>query len=241
MQERAAQANCASNLKQIGVAVMQYYQDEKYYPASLTFLMPTNAELASSVPNTGATAYVSTLDVAKCTDDDTEGQYRLSYGYFGNAGASLPALTTTPPTDGGQYVWNYWGYRDDGYAYQSPDEAKTARDAIVAPDPKRDLVNDGAAYNHPLASGYDPLLPRNLVKHSLSNRYAPKETVVTHCIFHRIQTARNLNGHTELYYNTTDPTAGQSAKDIVLFLSGDVKTHDVADWKTTGQWQAQKF
>ncbi len=133
-------------------------------------------------------AFLGSLDIGKCLDDDTESATpRLSYGAFGNA---TPApLTTTPPTDPGQYVWNYWGYRADGYAYQSANDA-----ARATPAPSQYLVYKSAtnAYNHPLASGFDLTKPRNVVEHSLSNRYAPKSTVITHCVYHRLPTANNL-------------------------------------------------
>ncbi len=257
-QERSRQSSCAANLKQIGVAVQQYYQDEKYYPASLSVLMPqaismdtdlnpdTDSNAATS-ENPGGTGYLPGLDVAICPDDDTESTTpRHSYGQYGVSSApALPALagtfpsyTSTPPSDPGQYAWNYWGYRADGYAYQGAQEAADAN-----PAPSLYLVNKTTGYNHPQATtpAFNFGAPRNVVEHSLSNRYAPKDTIITHCVYHRLPTASNLNNPSELYYST-DPTVGQNARDIVLLLSGEAKPLDVSPWgNANGQWQTQKF
>ncbi|HEY0072734.1 MAG TPA: type II secretion system protein [Abditibacteriaceae bacterium] len=266
MQERGRQTNCAANLKQIAVAVQQYYNDEKFYPSSLTVLMPVDAELRPDDPatplpadetikNTNSAAYLTSLDVGKCQDDDTETattRYSLSYGAFGpfsdvTGGAPYPAglgATEPPaqPADPGQYVWNYWGYNSRGYAYKDALEAAAAN-----PAPSSYLVYKVATspYNHPNLGKppFDESKPRNVVEHSLSNRYAPKSTIITHCVYHRMATANNLNQHSELYYST-QPTAvqdAQGAKDIILLLSGEIKTVDVSSWKDSAdkQWQNQ--
>ena len=259
MQERGRQTNCAANLKQIAVAVQQYYADEKFYPSSLAVIMPQDIDMTgdgvsntAAPENLGSAAFLPNLDVAKCQDDDTESTApRFSYGIYGvNYAPALPALagtfptyTSTPPSDPGQYVWNYWGYRADGYAYQSAQEAGLANNTA----PYTYLAYKSAPYNHPQATtsplSFNPSAPRNVVEHSLSNRYAPKSTIITHCVYHRLPTASNLNQHSELYYST-DPTAGQGAKDIILLLSGEARTLDVASFPadTTGsKWQTQKF
>lgn len=254
-QESGRQNSCAANLKQIAVAVQQYYQDEKFYPSSLAVLMPQDIDMTgdgvsnSAAPeNLGGAAYLPNLDVASCPDDDTESTTpRHSYGPYGvNNPAALPALagtfpsyTSTPPSDPAQYVWNYWGYRADGYAYQSPQEAASANNTA----PYNYLAYKSAPYNHPQATtpAFNANAPRNVVEHSLSNRYAPKSTVITHCVYHRLPTASNLNNPSELYY-TSDATAGQGAKDIVLLLSGEAKVLDVAsDGVAGGKWQTHKF
>ena len=257
-QERSRQSNCAANLKQIGVAVQQYFQDEKYYPESLSVLMPQAISMdtdlnpdtdnnPATTENPGGAAYLSSLDVAICPDDDTEAATpRHSYGQYGVLPAApLPALagtspsyTSTPPADPGQYVWNYWGYRPDGYAYQSAPEAAAAN-----PAPSLYLIDKINPYNHQQLGTppFDVTKPRNVVEHSLSNRYAPKNTVITHCVYHRLPTASKLNNPQELYYNA-DPTVGQGAKDLILLLNGEVKTLDVASaGDANGQWQTQKF
>lgn len=254
-QERGRQANCASNLKQIGVAVQQYYNDEKYYPGSITVLMPQSADfnVDGTADNAKSAAYLSSVDIGKCQDDDTDSTVlRSSYGPLATVPASLPALagtfpsyTSTPPSDPGQYVWNYWGYRADGYAYQSAQEAATAQGSGPA---YPYLVIKNSPYNHAQASGFILNNARNVVENSLSNRFASKSTIITHCVYHRLITANNLNNPSELYYNA-DPTAGQNTRDIVLLLSGEAKNLNVygADsagkqWGDAGgSWQTQKF
>ena len=88
MQERAAQASCSTNLKQISVAILQYYQDEKAYPQSLTMLMPVRTD------NPGGAGFVNSFDVGKCPDDDNDAANRHSYGQYGVD----PAATLVPGT-----------------------------------------------------------------------------------------------------------------------------------------------
>ena len=229
MQEQAAQANCSTNLKQISVAILQYYQDEKAYPQSLTMLMPVSAD------NPGGAGFINSFDVGKCPDDESDAASRHSYGQYGTSPAAS-LVPGTPPVDGGQYVWNYWGFNDEGYAYQSASEAAAAQGGGPT---YPFLVRKTSAYNHQLAAGYVPSSPKNVVANSMSNRYAGKNTIITHCIYHRIQ-GSDLNSHTELYYSA-DPAAGLNAKDIVLFLDGSAKTLDVAEFKNNMQWQNQDF
>ena len=249
-QERGRQTNCTSNLKQIGVAVQQYYQDEKFYPSSLAVLMPQDIDMtgdrvsnAAAPENSGGAGYLPNVDVATCPDDDTETvTSRHSYGQYGvNSPTPLGVpFTGTPPADPAQYVWNYWGYRADGYAYQSAQEAATANGTA----PYTYLAYKSSPYNHPQATtpAFNASAPRNVVEHSLSNRFAPKATVITHCVYHRLPTAKNLNQPSELYYNTTDPTAGQGARDIILLLGGETKTVDVAsEGVAGGKWQTHRF
>lgn len=244
MQERASQTSCITNLHQISTAVRQYYLDEKAYPSSLTYLMPISAELdgnpATVNDNAKSAAYLGSLDSGKCPDDDLDTTtLRLSYGQFG---LNSPALTLkagdpAPPTDSGQYVWNYWGYRDDGYSYQSASDAAASQGS----GPLYEfLLNPGAAYSHPNVTPYSGV--KNVVAKSLSNRYATGDTIITHCIYHRTSTS-NLNSPSNLY---SVPADDIGARDIVVLLDGTVKTLDVSNFKTSAvggksQWQVQKF
>ena len=261
MQEKSSQTSCITSLNQISTAVRQYYLDEKAYPSSITALMPLNIDLTGDgnpdtdgdgkPENDKSAAYISSLDSGKCPNDDTEGTTpHLSYGQFG---VTTPtALTTAPPpaapaqpTDGGQYVWNYWGYNESGYSYQSAQEAAIGNQTpAVAPSPPYPFLLDKTLpYNHPAYAPATPAFPqKNLVEKSLSNRYATSDTVITHCIYHRTTTS-NLNFPTELY---ATPANDKGARDIVLLLDGTVKTLDVSNFKTSAvggksQWQVQKF
>ncbi len=246
MQERASQTTCVTNLNQISTAVRQYYLDEKAYPNSLTFLMPISAELdgnaATVDDNAKSAAFLSSLDSGKCPNDDTDTTTsHLSYGQFGvPVPTPLPTpLTATTTFDGGQYVWNYWGYRTDGYSYQSASEAAAAQGSGPVYE---FLLDKNKAYNHPYAPATPASPQKNLVEKSLSNRYATSDTIITHCIYHRT-TSSGLNFPTELYMT---PANDKGARDIVLLLDGRVKTLDVSNFTTSAaggksQWQVQKF
>jgi hypothetical protein len=137
-------------------------------------------------------------------------------------------------------MWNYWGYRPDGYSYQTADEARTAQGG--GPNYPL-LLNPSLAYSHPTMSGYMNT-PRNVVANSLSNRYAPPSTIITHCIYHRVGQS-NLDKPTDLYYSAT-PTAGLGSRDLILFLDSSVKNLEVTNFPSSGpggtsQWQQQRF
>lgn len=262
-QERGYQANCASNLQQIGIAEKLYYQDEKRHPGSLAFLLPNTERLdntsgASSaascddttVPgvktcgNTGGGGYLKSAKSLICPDDDSvSAAPRASYGSL-----STETRTVAPTTaaDTSLFVWNYWGYNNFGIAYPTADIAKTKYDGPPAL-PRQLLVDPTNAYNPASGSG------QNLVKKSLSNRFAPDDTIITHCVYHRGPTS---GVQAELLYGGTPPggtvaAGGSSAVDIVLSLNGSAKTVIVGAWNVAtditatppniSPWQEQKF
>lgn len=234
-EEGGRQANCASNLAQIGIAIQLYKQDERRYPASLLFLMPPDTEVfdtrATATPgmtatptgtpsNTYGTGYLKTPErMLVCPDDDTQSSTaRSSYG-------DISTLLTYPAspydTDTPRYLWNYWGYNDEGKAY------KTYADMAAAyASNSTYLVSTGAAVS-----------PSNVVKNSLANRYAPANTVVTHCIYHRLPTS-NLSKPDDIY---TDAANATGAKDIVLRVDGSAKTVDAASMKSALTWLKQQW
>lgn len=241
-QENGNQANCVSNLQQIGLAVRLYYADEKRYPSSLAFLLPASdtepilynsANVACPIegcPNPKGTGYFKGgKDSLICRDDDTLADYpRSSYGDTSN-NVSLPDLSTlTPPLtkptspDPARYVWNYYGYDMDGFAYLTGAEATTA--AISNP-------------NLLLKPTAPPWSVANPIQNSLSNRFAPTSTIITHCIYHRMPTS-NLNSPGEIY---SDPTNGSGARDIILRLDQSAKAVDVSQFKAKNFWQSQNF
>ena len=156
--ENSKQVNCASNLQQIGIAVKQYYQDEKKYPSSLAFLLPQDDKLNNTTatattavngqacdtastpktcPNPRGTGYLKSPKLL-CPDDDTTATGpRSSYGDVStdmSAGPKL-ALAATEGTDAGRYVWNYWGYKgtgaEAGFAYTEAEACGTAATATA--------------------------------------------------------------------------------------------------------------
>ncbi len=246
-QETARQTNCASNLNQIYIAVNQYYQDTKRYPDSLVDLLPTDADYDDGTAAPGAPPVVLQVvkgadylkggaDILRCPNDDID-TVHSSYGSL--AKPLPPATDQNINADPSRYVFNYWGYKDNGFALTSP--AGVA--ALVGTGSPQPLLSDPSGQ-------YDPVT--NPIKYSLSNRYAPSSTIITHCIFHRPNTANDLALPTDLYqtppYMTATPIPGDGtgARDIVLRLDGTAKVLDVSAFKTPGtptkpeKWQIQR-
>lgn len=240
--ERGRQTTCASNLKQLGLAVAQYYSDERRYPENLRDLLPQDAEInlaGTNAPNPGGTGYYSGGSGAlQCLSDDTDyAGARSSYGNLTANVAAAPfaqrdgfdagAATTADP---GRYVWNYWGYSSNGVAYQD------AGEVLAAGVPAATLQDPGSAFYHRTLGGSGT---ENVMKYSLSNRFSPPQTIVTHCIFHRTWTAADADFAGEIY---DDPSRGAGARDIVLLKDGSAKLLDISAWNgTTSQWQLPKF
>lgn len=236
--ESARQTNCASNLHQIGLAVQQYYQDTKRYPDSMLDLLPESTEYDASttsdaVPQGAAATPTATIvrgtgylkggtDTLICPNDEPTDRPKSSYGALTKSPAPPYTATGLPTTaDAGRYVFNFYGYRKDGFILSSPDGvAKEVGTGTTQP-----LLNNPAA-------PYDVTNPlTNPVKYSLSNRYAPSSTIITHCVYHRPQTANDLALPTDLYQTpTTVPGDGTGARDIVLRLDLTAKAVDVSTW-----------
>lgn len=253
-QESGAQANCASNLKQIYQAVELYRQDEKYYPSSLAFLLPNDATITkgagtanvdgqvcsgNNCPNPGGTGFFKGgRDALICNDDDTDSQFiRSSYG---NLSTEPPAAATPELGDMSNYIWNYWGYRADnvgtcnatdasgcaGTAYSTPTQALAAAtsDNSLLFNPASPPTNEQELKNNPL-------------KYSLANRFAPTSTIITHCVYHRLPTA---GGKISAPFEVTTDNGGL-ARDIVLRRDGSTKVLDISKFHTTGNWATQNF
>jgi prepilin-type N-terminal cleavage/methylation domain-containing protein len=117
--EGGYQANCATNLHQIYIAVELYRKDEGEYPGSLGALLGDTDKLAGYTTagtddgneelNSGGKSYFKGgMDALVCPDDDTTSNLpRSSYGDISTS------ITTAlgPTNDFGRYVWNYLGYR----------------------------------------------------------------------------------------------------------------------------------
>jgi len=233
VQENGYQAHCASNLQQIYTAVNLYYQDEKRYPGSLAFLLPRDAELYSAtpsptaVPNTDGTGHLRAgKDTLLCADDtNSQDLPRSSYGDISTN------LNAGPTTDIARYVWNYYGYKDDGTAYKTPAEVA---DAATKPDWDANRLFDPT-------QPYDPANPtRNPINNSMSNRFAPQNsTIITHCVYHRVPTS-DISAPEKLY-DASEASYAKGAKDIVLFLDGRTKNTEVWAFKDKKSWIKQNF
>ena len=244
-QESGRQTNCTSNLNQIYIAVNQYFQDTRRYPDSLVDLLPEGANYDDgttvppaepvSVPVAKGTDYLKGgTDILRCPDDDLD-TLHSSYGALvKSVTPSTPATLAAVP---GRYVFNYWGYQKNGFALTSP--AGVLAEVGTAASP---LLRDTTT---PYVVA-DP--PPNPMRYSLSNRFAPSSTIITHCVYHRPNTANDLALPTDLYQTPT-PIAGdgKGARDIILRLDGTAKVIDVSTpvWNTVNGttqplWQIQR-
>lgn len=232
-QESGAQANCASNLQQIYQAVELYRQDEKYYPGSLGTLLATDYALEGGTNGSGTGFFKGGRDALTCKNDDTDsaGVVRSSYG-------DLSANMVPPEDTGdmGRLVWNYWGYRPTttdpdqckdgnvsecaGTAYQTSDVAATAATSNLLVDP---------------SGTYDRR--SNPVKYSLSNRFSPTSTIITHCVYHRIPTSSGkMAGPFDL-----ETAEGALARDLILRRDGSARALDVSAFHTNNNWSQQNW
>lgn len=264
--ESSKQANCAANLQQIGVAVQQYYQDEKKYPSSLAFLLPQGDKLndtattataningqacdatAKTCPNPRGTGYLKSPSVVCPDDDTTTTGPRASYGDVSTKLSEGPALAA----DAGRYVWNYWGYKgtgaEAGFAYTQTEAATdpvgylpatyvaelTGGTGTTAGTKTDFLRNPAAAYD----ATNNPVDPRKVPR--MANRFAPANTIITHCVYHRVPTSANLAQPQQLYPLAE---AGTNAKDVVLRLDGSASTVDVTTWEADANkpWATQR-
>lgn len=144
--EKARQASCQSNEKQIGLAILQYVQDnDETYP--LGYLGTTNTGDASGTALTwdiAAMPYIKSNGVLVCPDDTASGKYNLpgvgnavrrSYALAANLGSSPTALAavTAPAltvmvgersnncTDTPDHWWYCWDLSDLGPNMQQKD------------------------------------------------------------------------------------------------------------------------
>lgn len=192
-----------------------------------------------------------------CPDDDLDNTIpRSSYGSLNKTVASFPAAPATgatagmapltgaaadPNADLGKYAYNYWGYNPDGLAYPDALTAGTAVNNSANGYKSLVVPTDGSGatlkFYHPSMGTTAPVQrpQRDVLRYSLANRFAPPSTIVTHCVFHRVQTADDLTAAGQLSYAGTS----KNAMDIVLRLDGSAKAVNVSQWKDQGLWQSQ--
>lgn len=259
--ESGYQASCASNLSQIYTAVQLYRKDEGEYPASLGALLADTDDLAdqagnTTVVNTGGMGYLKGGNqVLVCSDDDTTSTLpRSSYGDISTD------ITAGDTTDMGRYVWNYLGYRakNDTGTCSATDvsgcmgteykvsELSSYSTTLLAPG----YVTVFSTYAN--SGGQDPFLldptqaynastnPIDVTKlPRLANRFAPPNTIITHCVYHRVPTS-DVSDAFDIY-NTNN--SGKGAKDIILRLDGTTKVLDVTSDTFLNQegWALQRF
>ena len=265
--ERAYQSSCATNLHQIYLAVRLYREDEGGYPASLGALLPNTDDLASYTSSTAGTLSLNSGgkgyfkgggDALICADDDTvqitdASGKNLTRSSYGDTSTDTSA---GPQDDFGRFVWNYWGYRvkaDTGTCSATDvsgcmgTEYKTSElnpygstllaDGYVTlfsnASQNRFWIDPTAAYdatNNPIDV---TKLPR------LANRLAPTDTIITHCVYHRLPTSNTAAAYD--VYNADG--SGNGAKDIILRLDGTAKVLDITSDTFVNQegWALQRF
>jgi len=216
-------------LMQIGAAAALYRNDEKEFPSSLAFLLPADTNLAdgltATAPNPDGTGYLKSTKVLTCPDDDKDDVLRSSYGDISINLAASPTATDDAYF-ASRYVWNFYGYiadgtANDGTAYKTAQEASDATSGAATPDKTR-LVN--------MAADYDAR--KNPIKYSMSNRFAPSDTIITHCVFHRTQTSAAIS--------PTEAPLPVGAVDIVLRVDNSAKLTDISGYATApAPWQFQ--
>ena len=242
--ESARATSCETNLQQIYLATQQYFADERRYPDSLVDLLPSGAKFDDGTPAGGTlpttvNGYLkSGADGLHCPNDDLDNTVpRSSYGALTKnltaPGTPITGAAPDPNADAGKYTWNYWGYDKDGFAYPMAADAATATNSAT----KGYLLLSNPTDSAGVAQVFDAR--KNKLQASLSNRFAPTSTIITHCVFHRLPTANNLTAAGQLGYGGDSG----NAHDIVLRLDGTVRSLNVSTWNVpaTGgtKWQTQ--
>lgn len=229
------QTRCSSNLQQIYIAVRQYKQDENAYPNSIGAMLPAGSQLivasgaqtnwadpadrGEPVPDKnivgGNGALTNGGATAPIGDEDSE-QTVISTGGTGVLKSTdlllCPSDTVETVGLGSSYemkrvaVWNHLGYDSGGHALSSSDAANLNPQLRFTPGKPFDAAS-------------------NPIVNSLSNRFAPSSTIVTHCIYHRGATS-GLSEPERLYQSND----GAGARDVILRLDGSTKAVDVSRW-----------
>ncbi len=226
------QRRCSTNLQQIYLAVRQYREDDQHYPATLESLLPVGSVMVISSGDInplrspdGATppaAFSGTRTVVR-----TQGTGQL------NTREVVQCVSDVEETNGftTSYgvkpliekdelasVWNFFGYNSNGFELRVKPQVEQRLDP-----------------NKPFNAHSNPS------KYSLSNRFAPPSTIITHCIYHRTATS-NLSSP---YLLRKGDASGLGAKDVVLRVDGSVKVTDVSEFEgpsgkpTDNRWQVQ--
>ncbi len=147
---------CFIKLQQIAMAVKQYKLDEGHYPQTLLDISPYIG-VSERIGHPRSLEEMRVPHVNFCPEDDTFRNHAYTSNQF--------AYSSYYDTNGGKLVWNYWGYRSDGFAYST----------------------DEAAYKGLLRKSRVP--SRNYPR--LANRFTPDYTIITHCIHHRRRSGRD--------------------------------------------------
>lgn len=184
VRERAKQSNCHANLHSITIALKSYREDHGRYPFQ-PYYDGTRYQggVSALYPD-----YITEKKVLICLDDvqikghesDAKDKVYSSYnGWVDNPGTSWDFAQATGATSpegevavspvGPKRTYNWFGYSDEGWDpfYWTSFTATNMPYKSTLPSWLR---NEGLSYRH---------YPR------LSNRNAPDNTIITHCVHHR--------------------------------------------------------
>jgi len=184
-QERARQAHCIANMHAIAVAIKMYQMDYRASP------LPYDPKTGSG----GVTAlylsdYLSNAKSLRCPDDQTQlGDYMTLYAGFAPIipGTGPPPVPWDNAADNGRY------YRDHYSSYNCMPGVDPTVVGSVATVPYQLYNYYGCnlqGLSHLNLVNADADASRRFTSTSakfagLSNAWAPDETIVTHCPYHR--------------------------------------------------------
>lgn len=269
-QEGGRQVSCTSNLKNIGMGVAQYYNDEKHYPASLAALLPAttgqsaatlrnvssvgyidggsnpdNQCAAETCPNPGGTGYLKSTKNLLCPNDELDDELRSSYGDISTSVTAGSDMDDNP-AHMARYLWNYWGYRaaDNTNLYsRAANKEALYGTAYATPSEAADgNPTTGSPASRPflVTPSADYHYRNNPVALSMSNRYAPQGSTIVTHCPFHRPATSNVNSIAEVY-DDAKATDAKGARDIVLRLDGSAATIDISQFKAADLWRTQTF
>lgn len=200
----------------------------------------TNEVVANNMPYTGG----ATHNAAYYGAGDIRDWGRTSWNFWGyddwgqgfrNESEALAYFKALPPAPASLLLRNDKKMPTVFVLGKTPGYAAAPAYAAMPYYNPRGFVTDIDETNGAIRSApYEEPREANMFKYSLSNPQAPLGTIITHCVFHRLQTAKNVitPGPDQLYTPTTvvPPSDGTGARDIILRLDGTARSYDVSRW-----------
>ena len=201
--EKARQATCMNNLRQLVSALKVYKEDNKRYPGP-PYFDGANNTYVGGFWDLHEAGYIDTWDLLICRDDvdakrDTAGCKQRGYSSYSGVVGDIAGgdWLYGPVGNQNRKLYNYYGYNAHGFDIWTTPRVKPA------------------------------WLARSKDWPGLSNRYAPQSTIVTHCPWHRDHYSpcdEKLG---------TDPSGGSALDvnkagkqhEMVVFLDGSVDSH----------------
>lgn len=211
----------------------------------------------STCANVGGTGYFKSFDLLRCPDDDSpRDKPRSSYGDLSTQLTPLhrSIISNTDSiknaTQLSRYLWNFWGYRADGTAYATESEAASYDDPLkensIAPLTSPNDPNVNPLLVDPTQPYHQARRRANVIKNSMSNRFAPANTIITYCPYHLAISSKGMRTPAS-FYDPAEPQDNKvGARALILRLDGSTKSVDVSAFNlsipgTEKKWQTQNF